>query len=81
MAHKTITISEEAYEILASHKMKGESFTEEIKRLLGHAKRGSILKHRGKWVMSDEEFDRLFKELRDTSLVPETPAEARTRSA
>jgi predicted CopG family antitoxin len=27
-----------AYELLVSQKMKGESFTEEIKRLLGHAK-------------------------------------------
>ena len=51
VGRKIITISEEAYELLVSHKMEGESFTEEIKRILGHAKRGSILEHKGKWVM------------------------------
>ena len=70
MVRKTITISEDAYEILASHKLRGESFTEEIKRLLGHRKGGSILKHRGKWVMSDEEFNHLLKEFRGADPTP-----------
>ena len=80
MAHKTITISEEAYEIMANHKLKGESFTEEIKRPLGSKKNGSILKHRGKWVMSDEEIERLYKELGIEPLTDDAP-EARARSA
>ena len=33
MAHKTITISEEAYQSLAKHKSPNESFTEAILRL------------------------------------------------
>jgi len=34
MAHKTITISEEAYNLLKECKKENESFTEVIKRLL-----------------------------------------------
>lgn len=33
MAHKTLTISEEAYEALASLKKEGESFTDLLKRI------------------------------------------------
>ena len=63
MAHKTITISEEAYDILAGYKTPGESFTEVIIRLLGSRKRGSLLEHSGRWVGSDDEFERIFKEI------------------
>lgn len=35
MAHKTLTISEEAYDALAQLKKEGESFTELIKRITG----------------------------------------------
>ena len=34
MAHKTITISEEAYNLLKANKKENESFTEVIKRVL-----------------------------------------------
>ena len=34
MAHKTITISEEAYNLLKENKKEKESFTEVIKRIL-----------------------------------------------
>ncbi|MHA2298868.1 MAG: antitoxin VapB family protein [Candidatus Hodarchaeales archaeon] len=39
MAHKTITISEEAYNLLKSIKKDNESFTEVIKRICGPKKR------------------------------------------
>jgi predicted CopG family antitoxin len=63
MAHKTITISEEAYDVLAGYKTSGESFTEVIIRLLGQRRRGTLLEYRGRWVGSDEEFGRIFKEI------------------
>jgi predicted CopG family antitoxin len=39
MAHKTITISEEAYNLLKENKRENESFTEVIKRILTHKKK------------------------------------------
>jgi predicted CopG family antitoxin len=43
MAHKTLTISEEAYSALYRLKSRGESFTEVILRLTAKTKRGSLL--------------------------------------
>jgi len=39
MAHKTITISEEAYNLLKENKRENESFTEVIKRILSQKKK------------------------------------------
>jgi predicted CopG family antitoxin len=43
MAHKTITISEEAYDALKALKLQSESFTEVILRIAGRRKRASEL--------------------------------------
>ena len=39
MVHKTITISEEAYNLLKENKRENESFTEVIKRILSQKKK------------------------------------------
>ena len=52
MAHKTITISEEAYNLLKEYKKENESFTEVIKRLLqAKKKRKDFLN----WLSSNKE--------------------------
>ncbi len=43
MAHKTITISEEAYNLLKENKKKYESFTEVIKRILTKKKKEDLV--------------------------------------
>jgi len=63
MARKTITISEEASAILASHKRSGESFTDVMLRLLAPKKHGPLSAHFGKWVGTDEEFDRIYADI------------------
>jgi predicted CopG family antitoxin len=43
LAHKTITISEEAYKILSKTKREKESFTEVIIRIIGKKEEGNLL--------------------------------------
>ena len=57
MPHKTITISEEAYNLLASLKSEGESFTEVIKRTVRKLKEKPLSNFAGKWAGSPEELD------------------------
>jgi predicted CopG family antitoxin len=55
MGHKTLTVSDEAYEALARMKKERESFTEAILRLTEKKERGTLLDY----VLSldpDEEF-------------------------
>ncbi len=52
MAHKTITISEEAYEALKSLKVGNESFTEVILRVAQIRKKGE---HILQWVREDKD--------------------------
>ncbi len=55
MAHKTLTISEEAYEALAELKKEGESFTELIKRITQPLSKKQLRDFVG--VMAGKEFD------------------------
>ena len=65
MATKTITITEDAYEILRRHKVKDESFSEVIKREF--AKKGDIMKFAGAWShLSDKEISEIKKNIKDT---------------
>jgi len=58
---RTITVSGEAYGVLARRRLPGESFTEEMMRLLGPPGRGSPRPRFGGWDMPDEEFDRVYR--------------------
>ncbi len=55
MAHKTLTISEEAYESLAELKKEGESFTELIKRITAPLRKKRLSEFAG--IMAGPEFD------------------------
>lgn len=54
---RTIAISDEVYEMLSKAKMKGESFSDTIKRLLERQKIGDVPK------ILDEEEAKIIKEL------------------
>lgn len=55
MGHKTLTVSEEAYEALARLKKERESFTEAILRLTRKKERGTLLDY-VRSLEPDEEF-------------------------
>lgn len=61
MTSKTISVSEDAYDLLKKMKLKGESFTETIRRL---AKRRRIADCAGLWSdVPDEEMDALMENI------------------
>ena len=63
MATKTLTITEDAYRVLARQKHKDESFSKEIIRLLD--KKGSIMDFAGAWAhLSDKEAEEIEKAAR-----------------
>ncbi|MBI3031911.1 antitoxin VapB family protein [Candidatus Woesearchaeota archaeon] len=53
MATKTLTITEDAYNLLKTQKLADESFSEEISRLLSEKKKGSIWNYYG--ILSEED--------------------------
>ncbi|MDD5614621.1 MAG: antitoxin VapB family protein [Candidatus Methanoperedens sp.] len=55
MAHKTLTISEEAYEALAALKKEGESFTELVKRITAPLRKKKLSEFIG--IMAGPEYD------------------------
>ena len=69
MAHKTLTISEEAYNALAQLKSKDESFTKVILRLAERRSRGNLLDYVRSFAPDNELADRLEKVLEKRSSV------------
>ncbi|MBS7626333.1 antitoxin VapB family protein [Candidatus Bathyarchaeota archaeon] len=71
MAHKTITISEEAYRALAELKERNESFTDVILRITGKREEGNLLDYI-RSLEPDEEFaetlENIVRERRKVSL-------------
>ncbi len=68
MAHKTLTISEEAYEALAELKKEGESFTDLIKRITAPLRKKKLSEFAG--IMAGPEYDDFEKavlELRNSN--------------
>ncbi len=62
MAHKTLTISEDAYAALARLKVRGESFTEVILRLTTKTRKGTLLDY-VRTMKPDEELARTLEEI------------------
>ena len=62
MGVKTLTITEEAYQLLARENKGKESFSEVIKRLA--RERGQLRDSYGAWSMSDEEEAEIFSNLK-----------------
>ncbi|MCP8317362.1 MAG: antitoxin VapB family protein [archaeon] len=63
MGYKTISLSDEAYEKLATLKKKGESFSDVIIRLYSKTPKRPLSSFAGAWSMSDEEEEKIFGEL------------------
>lgn len=65
MAHKTLTISEEAYEALAALKKEGESFTELIKRITAPLRKKKLSEFIGV-LKDDKKFEKAIIEARQS---------------
>lgn len=65
MAHKTLTISEEAYEALANLKKEGESFTELVKRITAPLRKKKLSEFIGV-LKNDKKFEKAIIEARQS---------------
>ena len=64
MTTKTLTIMEDAYEMLARAKRGDESFSDVIRRL---TKKGSIMEFAGAWSdLTNEEVKRMYSAIEDS---------------
>ena len=61
MGHKTITISEEAYNLLAKIKLENESFTEAIIRVVSKLNRKPLTWFAGKWAGDESEIEDILR--------------------
>lgn len=59
MVLKTLTITEDVYEILKKLKRKDESFSELLKRLAMQVNGQNLNAFFGKWEMKDQEYEKL----------------------
>ncbi len=62
MATKTLTVTEDAYNLLAGKKLEDESFSEEITRLLSNTKTKTLRDFFG--ILSDKEAEGMRADLR-----------------
>jgi len=60
---RTISLSDEAYELLVSLKGDKKSFSEVVMELARKGSRDNILSFFGVWADRDDEFRRVFKEM------------------
>ena len=61
MVTKTLTITEEAYKMLAANKLKDESFSEEIKRIMSNKNAKTLGEFSG--IISEEEGVAMLEDL------------------
>jgi predicted CopG family antitoxin len=64
MAHKTLTISEEAYNSLVHLKKEGESFTDLINRITGMVRKKPLREFAGR--LKDDTFETATLEIRSS---------------
>ncbi|MFV9630143.1 MAG: antitoxin VapB family protein [Methanosarcinales archaeon] len=64
MAHKTLTISEEAYKSLVTLKKEGESFTDVINRITGLVRKKPLKDFAGR--LKDDKFEIAATEIRSS---------------
>lgn len=64
MAHKTLTISEEAYNSLVHLKKEGESFTDLINRITGLVRKKPLREFAGR--LKDDKFEAAAIEIRSS---------------
>ena len=63
MGHRNITISDEAYEILAKLKRDKESFTDVIKRVFKEQGKKPLAQFSGTWQGTPEELDQIMADI------------------